>query len=122
MAVLACGEPRSSRDIVTETGLSDGQVPNALALAWRAGVLMRAVEPFQEYERVDDGRAGVRPRHLRRYHMYILGPPDQDELLVDKVRFVTFDEDHMDSREGKGISKAGRVCLLPWCRLAGSLV
>ena len=85
-------------------------------------MLIWTVEPFQEYERVNDGRAGARPRHLRRYHMYILGPPDQDELLVDKVRFVTFDEDHVDSRGGKGISKAGRVCLLPWCRLAGSLV
>ena len=62
LAVFADGVPRSCRMVIRETGLRRGVVYSGVARAWRAGVLMRTVEPFQEYERINDGRAGARRR------------------------------------------------------------
>jgi len=71
--------------------------------------VLRSAEPSTEFERVNDGRAGVRPGHQRLFHMYVLGPPGLDELQRGGVTFVAFDEKYLDYRSGGVVSKAGRV-------------
>ena len=41
LAVLADGRPRTHRELVEATGLSEAAVWNALARAWREGSVMR---------------------------------------------------------------------------------
>jgi len=108
LAVLADGQPKSSREVVEATGLKEGQVYNCLFRCWRRGLVLRTEKPIYRRERVFRGRAGL-SEHTRPYHLYILRPEGVEEVEVDGHRFVSFSEEHLDPRGGGGVSKARRI-------------
>jgi len=100
MAVLSDGSPRSHRQIVDETGLTDKVVESALWRLWKSGLILRTEEPLRERDRVFRGRAGIRS-NLRSYHLYVLRPEGVDSLRVKNLRFVKYKK-----VEKRGESKA----------------
>jgi DNA-binding Lrp family transcriptional regulator len=91
LAVLSGGKPKSHREIVEATGLSDDAVWSALKRCWRKGVILRSEKPLREPYRAFKGRAGVR-RNLRSYHLYVKAPERKNTLIIDGIRFVGFEE------------------------------
>jgi len=100
--------PMSSREIVGDTGLTGPQVYNALHRLWRGGMILRTRTSIKESERVFRGRRGV-SKHLRPYHLYLLKPEGEEEVVVDGRRYVGFSEEHLDPRGGGRVSKAQRI-------------
>jgi hypothetical protein len=105
LAVLADGKPKSHRDIVRETGLSQAAVWSALLRLWRRGTVLRTREPICESEKVFRGRAGL-VWILRPYHLYLLKPDAKERMIVGGHEFVGFSEEYLDARGGGGESKA----------------
>lgn len=70
LAVLSDGKPKSYREIVEATGLSDNAVWSALKRCWRKGLIFRSEKPLYEPYKTFKGRAGIR-RNLRSYHLYV---------------------------------------------------
>jgi hypothetical protein len=92
-----------------DTGLGDNQVYQGISRCWRVGLVLRTREPRNEWEHVNDGKAGRRPGHIRPFHLYMLKPPEKERLLVDGVEYVAFSEEYLDPRGGGGESKAGLI-------------
>ncbi|MGC8849250.1 MAG: hypothetical protein ACP5QI_02115 [Candidatus Bathyarchaeia archaeon] len=95
--------PKCHRDLVEATGLSGNAVWSALKRCWRKGLILRSERPFREPYRAFKGRAGVRT-NLRSYHLYVKAQKGKGTLLIDGIRFVTFNEG--SNVEGPGVSKA----------------
>jgi len=91
LAVLGDGKPKSHREIIEATGLSDDAVWSALKRCWRKGLILRSERPLREPYRALKGRAGVR-RNLRSYHLYVKAPEGRSMLIIDGLRFVGFEE------------------------------
>ena len=108
LGALAAGEPLSSREVILATGLSRSQVYKGLHRCWRAGLILRTERPIFRRERVFKGRGGS-SAHTRPFHLYLLGSEGSDDVVVGGLRFVGYDEEHLDARGGGGMSKAGRV-------------
>jgi len=108
LATLSCGDPRSCREVMEETGLNRAQVYNALYRCWRTGLVLRTRDAIYERERVFKGRAGVR-QNTRPYHLYILKPEGRESVEVEGRIFVGYARGHLDPRGGGGVSKAQRI-------------
>lgn len=104
LSALGDGKPKSHRELVEATGLSENAVWSALRRCWRKGLILRSEEPLREPYRAFKGRAGVRT-NLRSYHLYVKAQKGGTALLIDGVRFVGFDEGELGVR-GEGVSKA----------------
>ena len=108
LSVLLNGGPRSQRDVVRETGLSEPEVWQGLRRAWEAGRLLRTRKPIQESEKIFKGRGGL-TRNRRIYHLYVLKPRKRQQLLIGDLEFVSFHPDHLDPRGGGTKSKAKTI-------------
>jgi DNA-binding MarR family transcriptional regulator len=108
VSVLADGKPRSHRDIVRETGLSDAAVWCALGRCWKAGLILRSRKPLYESERIFKGRAGV-SRTTRPYYLYILKPEGRDSIKLEGYEFVSYSKEYLDARGRGGRSKAQAI-------------
>jgi len=100
LALLSDGVPRSFREIVRESGLSERVVEGALRRLCLKGLVLRTEEPIRKRNRVFKGRAGIRS-NLRSYHLYVLKPKDKDSIEIEGLRFVK-----VEKRKDKGVSKA----------------
>ena len=105
LAALADGKPKSHRDVVEKTGLSEAAVWSALLRFWKEGVVLRTKEPICESKKVFRGRAGF-VRILRPYHLYLLKPEGREQLTLDGHELVGFSEKYLDVRGGGKESKA----------------
>ena len=108
LAALADHKPKSLRQIVEVTGLTNSAANNSLHLCWKAGLILRTKEPIYEYERRFRGRAGI-SQTTRPYHLYLLRPEDADSMRVDGREFVKYAKKYLDVRGGGKVSKAPRV-------------
>ena len=100
VAVLSDGGPRTRRQIVEETGLTDKAVGSALYRLWKRRVVLRTEKPLREADRVFKGRGGVSP-HLRSYNLYVLRPQGKGSIRIEGRRFV-----ERKRKEGAKVSKA----------------
>ena len=100
LALLSDGVPRSFREIVRESGLSERVVEGALRRLCLKGLVLRTEEPIRKRNRVFKGRAGIRS-NLRSYHLYVLKPKDKDSIEIKGLKFVK-----VEKRKDKGVSKA----------------
>lgn len=89
VTVLGDGDPRTRRQILEETDLSDKAVGSALYRLWKGKLILRTERPLMEAERVFKGRGGVSP-HLRAYHLYLLRPKGKDSLTMKGQKFVEY--------------------------------
>ncbi|MHA1631896.1 MAG: hypothetical protein ACTSXC_03685 [Candidatus Freyarchaeota archaeon] len=108
LAALADHKPKSLREVVEVTGLSQGAAYNVLADCWRKGLLLRTKEPIYEFERRFKGRAGI-SQTTRPYHLYLLRPDGRDHLRLNGREFVKYAKEHLDVRGGGKLSKAQRI-------------
>ena len=108
LAALGDYKPKSQREIVKITGLSEGSAYNCLYICWKRGLILRTKEPIYEFERRFKGRAGI-SQTTRPYHLYLLKPEGKDLVLVDGREFVKYAKEHLDVRGGGQVSKAQRV-------------
>lgn len=102
------GEPRTFRQVVKSTDLSESGAQNGLLKCWKRGILLRTAEPTYEAESTFKGRAGIK-KNTRGYYLYIQRPEGEDSLRVGSNRFVAFDEKYLDKRGTKGKSKAQKI-------------
>ncbi len=100
LALLSDGVPRSFREIVRESGLSERVVEGALRRLCLKGLVLRTEEPIRKRNRVFKGRAGIRS-NLRSYHLYVLKPKDKDSIEIEGLKFVK-----VEKRKNKSVSKA----------------
>jgi len=105
LAALADGKPKMHRELVQATGLSDAAVWNALARAWREGLVMRTEKPTYEAAKLFRGRAGM-SRTTRAYHKYLLAPRGKRRVKFGDLEFVAFSKRYLDARGGGAESKA----------------
>ncbi len=108
LAVLSDGKPHSLREVVAETGLTDGAAGNALRRLWEAGRLLRTSRPIYEPETLFKGRAGLR-KNLRPYHLYLLRLGRESSKSGEGREFVRFSQRYLDPRGGGARSKASLV-------------
>ncbi|MBD3172732.1 hypothetical protein GF326_09690 [Candidatus Bathyarchaeota archaeon] len=105
LAVLSDGEPRTSRQILMLTNLSKPSVWGALKRCWKNGYVLRSEEPvFESFEKFR-GRKGT-SKNTRGYYRYIINSGNLDSVRIDGAKFVSFSEEHLDSRGSKKTSKA----------------
>lgn len=108
LAQLFDQEPKSQREIVKATGLSEKAVYNALFRCWKRGLILRTKKPVYEFERIFKGRGGL-TQNTRPYHLYLLKPKGKDSVRVGDHEFVKYDIEYLDVRGGGKLSKAQRV-------------
>ena len=108
LSALGDHKPKSNREVVKATGLSQSSVYNSLALCWKRGLVLRTVQPLYEHERIFKGRAGM-TQTTRPYHLYLLKPEGKDSVLIDGRRFVSYDRKYLDARGGGRRSKAQMI-------------
>ncbi len=109
LGLLADGKPKSHRDVLEKTGLTESGVWQALRRAWENDLILRTKKPLYEPERLFKGRAGIR-RNLRAYHLYLLKPKRVDKLQLRGHEYVSYSKRYLDVRGGGTRSKA-RVVL-----------
>ena len=94
LSALGDHRPRSNREIVEATGLSQSSVYNALALCWKRGLVLRTAQPLYEHERIFKGRGGL-TQTTRPYHLYLLKPEGVDSTAIEGHRFVGYDPKYL---------------------------
>ena len=85
--MLSDDVPRSFREIVRESRLSERVVEGALRRLCLEGLVLRTEELIRRRNRVFKGRAGIRS-NLRSYYLYVLKPKDKDSIEIEGLRFV----------------------------------
>ncbi|MGF3500644.1 MAG: hypothetical protein ACQXXH_05070, partial [Candidatus Bathyarchaeia archaeon] len=70
MASLGDHKPKSAREVVEASRLSEKVVYNALYRCWKEGSVLRTKKPLYEYERIFKGRGGMSGA-TRPYHLYV---------------------------------------------------
>jgi len=105
LAALGDHKPKSAREVVKATGLTDRAVYAALFRCWKGVFVLRTEKPLYEHERIFKGRGGV-TQTTRPYHLYVLRPEGVDSLLLDGRRFVKYAKEYLDVRGGGKKSKA----------------
>ena len=105
LGVLADGKPKSHRDVLTATDLTESGVWQALRRAWENDLVLRTKKPLYEPEKLFKGRAGIR-RNLRSYHLYMLKPKGVDRLQLKGQEYVSYSKRYLDVRGGGARSKA----------------
>jgi DNA-binding Lrp family transcriptional regulator len=108
LGLLADGKPKSHRDVVRASGLSEPAVWQSLRRAWEKQLILRTKKLLYEPEKLFKGRAGTK-RNLRAYHLYTLRPKGMDLLQVDGNEYVSFSRRYLDPRGGGVKSKAGII-------------
>lgn len=88
LTVLSDGEPRSCRDLVSETGLTAKSVGSSLYRLRKAGSVLRTEKPIYEAFRAFKGRAGIK-KNTRGYHLYVYRP-NRDSAAILGLRFVKY--------------------------------
>jgi hypothetical protein len=109
LAALAGGRPKTHRELVQATGLSDAAIWNAVARAWHLGLVMRTEKPAYEAVKLFKGRDGVR-KTTRAFHKYLLAPRGKTQVRVDGLEFVAFSKRYIDARGG-GVNSKARLVL-----------
>jgi hypothetical protein len=107
LTVFSDGTPKCHREVVDAVGLSESTVWTVLYRLWKEGTLLRTIIPVYEYFRQRKGRRGV-TRNTRGYYLYILKPPDVEQLWFDDHEFYSYARKHLDQRGGKQ-SKSKRI-------------
>ena len=108
LSVLGDGEPRTSKQVIHETGLSGSSVWNVLHRCWRSGLVLRSEKPVRVSNRVFRGRAGF-TRNVRSYYFYVLRPEGVDSLRIAGQLFVEYADEYLDQRGARKESKARMV-------------
>jgi len=108
LSVLGDHKPKSLREIVKVTGISESAAYNALAACWKKGLVLRTKKPIYEFEKIFKGRAGV-TQTTRPYHLYVLRPEGVDSLNFDGREFAKYAREFLDVRGGGKHSKAKTV-------------
>lgn len=106
MAVFGDGEPKTHRDVVQATSLSEPAVWRALYNYWKEGLLLRTKEPIFEAIRTFRGRAGIR-RNTRAYYLYVRSKGA--DSLQGAHRFVRYSKKYLDVRGAREASKSNLV-------------
>jgi uncharacterized protein (DUF2164 family) len=88
--VLRHDIPRTRRQIVQETGLSQKKVDNALFRLLKAGRIVRSEKPLREYQRIFKGRGGT-SSNLRNYYLYILRSKKKRMTEINGVTFARYE-------------------------------
>jgi hypothetical protein len=105
LAALADGEPKTHRELVRATGLSEAAVWSALARAWRKGLVMRTAKPIYEVAKFFKGRGGI-SKTTRAFHLYVLAPKGEKRIKIGDREFVAFSKEYLDVRGGGKESKS----------------
>jgi len=108
MASLGDHKPKSAREVVEASRLSEKVVYNALYRCWKEGSVLRTKKPLYEYERIFKGRGGMSGT-TRPYHIYVLRPKGKDSLSMNGHEFVKYGKKFLDARGGGSESKAQMI-------------
>lgn len=106
-ALLADGNPRSSREIAQKLGWGLGAASQALRRAWESGVVLRTADPIYSAEKRSEGEADA-GTSLRSYHLYCISKNEKEVMILDR-RFVSFSKRYLDPRGGGVRSKARAI-------------
>jgi len=106
-ALLANGNPQSSREVAQELGWGVGAASQALRRAWESGVVLRTADPIYSAEKRQGGEADA-GTSLRSYHLYCISK-DEKEVIISDRRFVSFSKKYLDPRGGGVRSKARAI-------------
>jgi len=106
-ALLADGNPRSSREIALELGWGLGATSQALRRAWESGVVLRTADPIYAAEKQPSDKLDA-ASNLRSYHLYCISK-DRGEAAISDRRFVGFSKSYLDPRGGGSRSKARAI-------------
>ena len=106
LRILSDGNPRSRRELIDKTGLTSKTVGSSLLRLWKVGTILRTSKPKYEPLRAFKGRAGIK-KNTRAYHLYVYAP-GRNSVSTKGLRFVKYDEKHLDRRGSRG-SKAQAI-------------
>jgi len=106
MNVIRYDIPRTRRQIVKETGLSQKKVDNALLRLLKTGKILRSEKPLREYQRIFKGRGGT-SSNLRNYYLYILRSKKKGTAEINGVTFVGYET----GRKGKPKESKAKILL-----------
>jgi len=106
-ALLADGNPRSSREIARELGCGLGAASQALRRAWESGVVLRTADAIYMAEKQPSGKADA-ATNLRSYHLYCISKGEGEAVISDR-KFVSFSKSYLDPRGGGSRSKARAI-------------
>jgi DNA-binding MarR family transcriptional regulator len=104
IAILSDGKPRSLRMLVKESRLSPKAVESVLRRLWFKGSVLRSEKPNKQHQVTLRGRKGLK-RNLRSYFLYVLCSKGEKSLVINGVRFVTYNK-YQNSLQKTGKSKA----------------
>jgi hypothetical protein len=107
MIAFSDGKPKTHRDVVKSTGLSDFAAHTALYNYWKKGLLLRTREPISEELKTFKGRAGV-GRTTRTYYFYVKAS-GADSLRIGAERFVGYSKKNLDARGARAESKSKMI-------------
>jgi DNA-binding Lrp family transcriptional regulator len=107
LKVLSDGIPRTNREVAEKVNLTDKAVVNCLHRLWKGRIIFRTEKPIYEALQSFKGRSGIK-KNTRAYHLYALGPKDNDSLVIRGLRLVKYKEKYLDKR-GSGKSKAKTI-------------
>lgn len=104
LTVLSDGKPRSHRELVRATRLTEKSVGGALYRLWRSGAALRTEKSIYEALRTFKGRSGIR-KNTRAYHLYLYVPM-RSSAMANGTRFVKYVDKHIGNSE---VSKAALI-------------
>ena len=87
VSILSDGLPKTTRDLVNETRLSQKAVEHGVTRLWKRGIILRTEEPIREHNEVFKGRAGL-SHHLRSYHFYVFSSGRKDSIKIKGKKFL----------------------------------
>lgn len=105
MAVLSDGKPKTSKEIVTSTGLSKPAVWSAIRSCWEKGLVLRSEKPIYENRKKFRGRLGYR-KNTRGFYYYVIDTRGAESIQIGGNKFVSYDDEYVDARGSKKTSKA----------------
>ena len=107
--ILGClvdGLPRSAYQIGLETGIEAQALWSCLGRCWKKGLVLRSEKPIIEKVKVFRGRTGLKEIN-KTYYLYIYNSfKNQNEVVINGVRFVSWDEKYLNKRRPKPENKA----------------
>lgn len=105
LAAFDDGKPKSHREIVRATGLTNSSVSRALHDYWKAGILLRTKKPIFEASSSFKGRAGIR-KNTRSFYLYLPRPEGGKTTRISGRKFVAYAKKYLDRRGTRGRSKS----------------
>jgi hypothetical protein len=95
--------PRTTKELVEKSGLTDQAVVNCLHRLWKAEAILRTEKPTYDPIQLFKGRSGIK-KNTRAYHRYVY-KPEKESFSTQGLRFVKYQKKYLDKR-GSGKSKA----------------